>query len=276
MLKNKLSDIVLCAFDIETSGGYPLESEVCEIAAVKWHNGKIIESYQTLIKPEKKMSDFIISIHGITNEMVANAPKIQDKIAEFHQFVQNTICVAHHAPFDLGFLSIEYEKKGLMPPPNPVLCTSLLARKLFPESTNHKLQTLVEFFKFEKNTAHRAYDDAISCLNVALKCLEKIGWDKNLEDAIKTQERTILWQNFYLQELKRNPAILSLMQAIQENKKARIIYKKNSTSKLDEVIIPHGLVRSPDGDFLFAYSDIEKKVRRFYLDRILESEVLSS
>jgi DNA polymerase-3 subunit epsilon len=131
----------------------------------------------------------------------------------------------------------------------------------------------VQYFKLEKNQAHRAYDDAISCMNVALKCLEKLGWDKTLEEAQKTQTKNILWQNFYMNELKRNTAFANIITAIQEKAKARIIYKAGK-NKGDEVIKPHGLVRSPDGDYIFAYSEIEKKVRRFYLNRILESEVI--
>jgi DNA polymerase-3 subunit epsilon len=174
----------------------------------------------------------------------------------------------------VGFLSIEMERKGLLPLQTPVLCTSLLARVLFPESTNHKLQTLVQFFKFEKNQAHRAYDDAISCLNVALKCIEKIGWEKTLADVLKVQNKNIVWQHFYLSEVRRNPTMAIIMDAIIAGEKTRIIYRQNSTNS-DEIIQPHGLVRSPDGDYLFAYSEKEKKVRRYYLNRILESELLN-
>ncbi len=275
MEKSNLRDTVFCALDIETSGSYPLDSEICEIAAVKWQNHHIIDSYQTLVKPQKPMSDFIIGIHGISNEMVAQSPSIKEVIAPLYQFLQNTVCVAHHAPFDIGFLSIEMEQAGLLPIPNAILCTSLLSRELFPESTNHKLQTLVEFFKLEKNQAHRAYDDTISCIRVFEKCIEKVGWDKSLEDLLKIQSKPIIWQNFYLAEFQRNPAISTIIRAIQEGKDVRILYR-NGKSHKDEHIKPLGLVRSPDGDYIFADSQEEKKVRRYYLSRIMESELINS
>lgn len=269
----KIKDLTLVAFDIETSGSYPLDSEICEIAAVKWKNGQIIDKYSELIKPTKKMSDFIIGIHGITNEMVANSPRIEDKIEEFYKFIQGCVIVAHHSPFDMGFIGIEFEKKGFVAPSTPALCTSLLARRIFPESTNHKLQTLVEFFKLEKNQAHRAYDDAISCLNVAMKCFEKVGWEKTLKDLYDIQGRILSWQNFYLHELKKNPTYKNLIDAVLKDQPVRIIYKAGNVRK-DEKVKVHAVVRSPDGDFIFAHTESDPKVKRFYLSKLLESELV--
>ena len=273
MSDESISAKTFVAFDIETSGSHPLESEICEIAAVKFQNNKIIDEYQALAKTKKPMSDFIISIHGITNEMLANEKPISDKIHEFYDFIKGSYCIAHHSPFDMGFIAIEFEKKLLNPPVLPALCTSLLSRKLFPESTNHKLQTLVEFFKLEKNQAHRALSDAKSCLGVMIKCFDKIGWDKSIEDVIKIQGKPILWQNFYLSELKKKTHIAYLIEAIEKGLSARIILRFGRGT-IDEVVNPNGLVRSPDGDFMFAHSTKENKIRRYYLDKILESEII--
>lgn len=266
-----ISDLTFCAFDIETSGANPLESEICEIAAVKWKNGKIIDEFATLIKPSHKMSDFIISIHGITNEMVQDAPHIQTKIGDFYNFIQDAYCIAHHSPFDMGFIAIEFEKQKLLPPTKPVFCSSLIARKVFPESINHKLQTLVKFLGLETNTAHRALDDAISCLNVSLKCFEKFGWDKTLEELQSLQARKLNWINFYIQDIVKDPKWTGLIEAIQAKKDAKILIRYNQKNK-SEVIKPQGLVRNPDGDFVFAYSYEEKRTKRYYLDKISESE----
>ncbi len=268
-----LSDITLCAFDIETSGAHPLESEICEIAAVKWRNGQIIDRYQTLIKPTHVMSDFIISIHGITNEMVQDAPRIEDKIHEFYEFIKGSYGIGHHSPFDMGFIAIEFEKQKLIPPATPVFCSSLISRKAFPESVNHKLQTLVKFLNLESNTAHRALDDAISCLNVTLKCLEKIGWSKSVDDLQKIQGRKLEWIHFYIQEIIKDSRWSELIRAIKEKKDSRIVIKFQRNNK-SETIKPLGLVRNPDGDFIFAHSYEEKRVKRYYLDKISESEVI--
>ncbi len=162
------------SFDTETSGAYPLEGEICEIAAVKWESGEIVGEFQSLVKVSKPMSDFIIGIHGITNEMMETAPLMKDVIGGFHEFVQGSVMMAHHAPFDLGFVSLEFEKHNLRLPEISAICTSLLSRKVFPNFANHRLQTLIPLLGIEQGTAHRALDDSKACLQVGLRCMEKV------------------------------------------------------------------------------------------------------
>ncbi len=173
------------ALDLETSGKYPLESDICEIAAIKYENGKIVGEFQTLIKPTHKMSDFVISIHGITNEMVENAPKIEQKIKELHDFIGDAVVTAHHAPFDLGFLAVAFEDARLPLPEGPILCTSLISRVAFPNSENHKLQTLIKYLGIDQGVAHRALDDTKACLQLLIKCLTELDKkdSKKLQDA---------------------------------------------------------------------------------------------
>lgn len=264
-----LKDLTLVAFDLETSGAYPLDSDICEIAAVKWNNGKIIDTFQTLVKPRHPMSDFIITIHGITNEMVSEAPTIDQVIHRFHVFVSDAVMVAHHAPFDIGFLAYEFEKKGLMFPSYPVLCSSLLSRKLFPESTNHKLQTLVEFFNLEKGTAHRALDDSKSCLDVTLKCFEKFGFDKSLESLYKLQEVKLEWKNFSLYEFQNSSIGNAIVSAILAKRDLQLSYRTKSDQR---TVKPIGIVRNPDGDYLVAMQPPETQQKRFYLTRIVHAQ----
>ena len=80
-LSINVSNIPFVVLDLETSGKYPIESQICEIAAVKWLGGKEVDSYQTLVKPDHQMSDFVISIHNITNEMVKDAPHVSAVIS---------------------------------------------------------------------------------------------------------------------------------------------------------------------------------------------------
>src|SRR5690242_6187174 len=105
-----IRELNLIALDIETTGQYPFAAEICELAAVKWSKGQIVDQFQTLIRPNQLMGDFVISIHNITNEMVSTAPAIEEKIAEFHAFIADGICIAHHAPFDLGFITVDLER----------------------------------------------------------------------------------------------------------------------------------------------------------------------
>ena len=113
-LKKSIYDYPIIAFDTETSGAFPLESEVIELGAVKWFQGKIVDKFQTLLKPAKELQPDNIRIHGITNEMVKDAPLMATEIVKFRDFTDNSVLLAHHAPFDLGFMAVAIEKNNLL------------------------------------------------------------------------------------------------------------------------------------------------------------------
>ena len=112
ILAKKWRDVPIVALDLETSGQYPINDDICEIAGARYVNGEVVEKFEQLVKPREKMSDFIITIHGITNEMVADAPPVAEVIPSFAEFVKDSVVVAHHSPFDLGFLAYDFEKCG--------------------------------------------------------------------------------------------------------------------------------------------------------------------
>lgn len=262
-----LHEYSFVAFDTETSGAYPVGHDVVEFGAVKWFQGQEIGRLQFLLKPREIMTDFIIGIHGITNEMVMDAPSMAEKIREVHEFFKGSIVLAHHAPFDLGFLALEFEKAHLPLPPEPALCTSLLSRKWIHGVENHKLQTLVKHLGVDGGQAHRAYDDAKSCLEVALKCFEKMGVDATLAHAIKSQGKNLWWKDYGLFSVSESK-IKILMEAIQNKKDVDMIYQGGSKKGETRRLTPIGIVRNPDGDFLQAHCHIEKTSKRYYLNKI--------
>ncbi len=267
----KWRDLTIVAFDTETSGKYPLSAEICEIAGVKWKSGEITETFETLIKPTKTMGAEVIAIHGITNEMVEGAPSIQEKIADFHRFIQGAVVVAHHSPFDLGFVAHEFEKGGLPLPTEPALCSSLLSRKLFPESQNHRLQTLIQFFSLPQGAAHRALDDAKACLEVALRCLAKTGEQSTLGEAFAFQGGEITWNRFSMKALAEKPVFRVLMDAVTNQQRISMVYSSGSSPGASRVVHPEGLVRSLDGDFLVAYDEKDQRSKRYYIEKITEA-----
>lgn len=265
-------DLTLVGFDTETTGKYPLSAEICEVAAVKWRGGQIIDTFHTLIKPSRPMDAEVIAIHGISNEMVQDAPSISAKIGEFHTFIQDCILIAHHAPFDLGFIAIEFESAGLELPKMPVLCSSLLSRKLFPESANHRLQTLIGFFNLPRGAAHRAHDDAAACLEVGLRCLEKSG--DSLANALENQGGPLTWQRFSMRELESSPVASVLIRAVREQKVVEMSYAAGSQPGEKRNVHPLGLVRSLDGDFLVAYAVKDQRSKRYLLEKVVSAEIL--
>ncbi len=261
-------DSVIVAFDAETDGAYPLGFDFCEIGAVKWKNGKIIDEYQTLIKPQKIMGDFVIGIHGITNEMVREAPRVDEVLPEFLKFIEGAVVIAHYATFDVGFLMADVEKLNLKMPENPILCSSLLSRSLIPESPDHKLQTLMKFLNLDSGQAHRALDDAKSCLQLGIKCFERAG-NVSIKELQELQGVCLDWKNFSIQSLKSKiEGFFILLASIDEGVSCRIRYQGGSTPGKERAVRPIGIVRGPDKDFVLAHCSRSKKDKRFYLDKI--------
>ncbi len=271
-LNDRFEDLTVVAFDTETSGAYPVGSDIVEYGAVKYHKGILVDRQQFLFCPREKMSDFIIKIHGITNEMVKDSPNIGEKISEIHEFMRGSVLVAHHAPFDLGFLAYEFEKAQLKFPETENLCSSLLARKLIPESGNHKLQTLVKFLGIDGGAAHRAFDDAHACFRVASECFRRLNGDNTLEQALKLQSKNLKWDNYQILGSADN-VIPILVEAINSKKQIDMTYEKGSRRGESRLVKPWGIVKNPDGDYLMALCLQDNVNKRFYLKEIKEAKV---
>lgn len=264
-----LKDETLISFDTETTGKYPLESEICEIAAVKYAGGRVIDTFQSLIKPTRLMGEEVIKIHGITNEMVAQAPRIGEVIPQFHKFIQDGYVIAHHAPFDMGFVSVDFENAGLALPERAAICSSRLSREVITDSPNHKLQTLIPHLGIQQGTAHRALDDAQACLEVALKCFERAQLN-TVEDVFAKQGGALHWKDYSMQELQfRNKSLGLLVDAIKNKLHVRLIYSSGSKPGRERTVEPIGIVRNPDGDFFLAY-DNSPFPKRFYINKVAE------
>lgn len=280
MMQANWRDVPIVSFDLEATGAYPIGSEICEIAAVKWFQGQIVDEFQTLIRPRQIMSDFIIGIHKITNEMVETAPRIEEKVADFHRFIAGSMTVAHHAPFDLGFMVYEFERKGLPLPQTPALCTSLLSLVLMPQTENHRLQTLVKHLKIEGGQAHRALDDSKNCLAVLLHCL-KVAEETLSPNSPLTVEKigalmggVLKWPRYSIEELTSKSTQIALaVEATQKGREIKMIYGKSKDSFL-RTVKPLGVVRSLQGDYLGAMDPAETKPKRFYLERIQHVEII--
>ncbi|MBX3039154.1 MAG: 3'-5' exonuclease [Bdellovibrionaceae bacterium] len=269
-LNHPWTEYTFVAFDTETSGAWPIGCDIVEFGAVKWQGGKEIDQIQMLFKPREPMTDFIIGIHGITNEMVEQAPPISQEIRRIGDFFRGAVSMAHHAPFDLGFVTIDLEANGVALPEEPALCTSLLSRKLIHGTPNHKLQTLVQHLGIDGGSAHRALDDARSCLQVGLKCFETLGPEATLEQILKTQEKRLFWKDYQI--LKgATPLIKTISEAIREKAVFHFVYDKGHDFRGAK---PMGIVRNPDGDFMQALCMKDGIAKRFYLSKIKDFKQL--
>lgn len=155
-----LSEDTYVVFDVETTGLSAVYDTIIELAAVKIRNNEIIDRFEAFANPHHPLSATTIELTGITDDMVENAPEVEDVLKRFHAWSEDAIFVAHNASFDMGFLNVGYKKAGLEKASNPVIDTLELARFLHPEMKNHRLNTLAKKFNVELTQHHRAIYDA--------------------------------------------------------------------------------------------------------------------
>lgn len=150
------------AFDIETTGLNAREDAITEIGAAVIHNGEVGERFQTFVQPGRHLSAKIISLTGITDEMLAGAPEPGEALRSFLKFAGNRPLVAHNAPFDISFIREGCQKEGI--PFHPTYVDTLvLAQNLLPDMPKHKLDMVAVELHLPPFQHHRASDDAITC-----------------------------------------------------------------------------------------------------------------
>ncbi|QDP40211.1 PolC-type DNA polymerase III [Radiobacillus deserti] len=159
------ADVVLdsatyVVFDVETTGLSAVYDTIIELAAVKVHNGEIIDRFESFANPHHPLSQTTIDLTGITDDMVKDAPEVEEVLKDFHEWMGDGILVAHNASFDMGFLNAGFKKIDIPEAPNPVIDTLELARFLFPNLKNHRLNTLCKHLDIELTQHHRAIYDA--------------------------------------------------------------------------------------------------------------------
>jgi DNA polymerase-3 subunit epsilon len=165
-----ISTLDFVAFDTETTGLQPSSEGLVEVAAVRFDLASGAKEYfQTLVNPGKPIPWAATNVHGITDEMVFDAPTIDKVLPSFFRFLEGAIPVAHNAPFDIGFLALHSLRAGITPPDVPVLDSCMFSRRVCTELGSHRLEYLVKEFEIAESTFHRALADAKSCMEVFRK-----------------------------------------------------------------------------------------------------------
>jgi DNA polymerase-3 subunit epsilon len=177
-LGRPLRDITFVVVDLETTGGSAAAgSSITEIGAVKVRHGEVLGEFQTLVKPTEAIPPFISVLTGITDLMVAGAPRIESALPSFLEFARGAVLVAHNAPFDVGFLRHYSERMGIAWPRFEVLDTAKLARRVVTrdDAPDCKLSSLARLFRAGTTPNHRALADARATVDVLHGLMERLG-----------------------------------------------------------------------------------------------------
>ena len=149
----------LAFVDLETTGGDAARHRITEVAVVRVQNGELVDEWSSLVNPECPIPAHIAAFTGISDDMVAAAPRFAEIAAEVLRKLEGAVFVAHNARFDYSFLRSEFRRLD-MPFSAKILCTVKLSRRLFPEHVRHNLDAVMERHGLVCNARHRALGDA--------------------------------------------------------------------------------------------------------------------
>lgn len=159
-----LSDYIV--FDIETTGLDSSYDEVIEIGAIKVKNNKTVSKFNSLVKPKNEIDEYITELTGITNEMVKDAPTIEEVLPDFMDYIGNDILIGHNVNFDINFIYDNLYRNKLDVLTNDFIDIMRISRKLLPELPHHRLIDLAKYFKIDSTNNHRSLKDCEITMNV--------------------------------------------------------------------------------------------------------------
>ena len=174
-LVRPLAATAFVVFDLETAGGGPSPDGIIEIGAVRVEGGRLTRSWETFVRPGRRIQPFVSGLTGITDAMVGRAPRIDAVLREFLAFVGDGVLVAHNAALDVGHLNAAQRALAGQPLDLPTLCTLRLSRRLLPHLRRRSLDSVAADLGIACFGRHRALPDAKIAAEILCVFLERVA-----------------------------------------------------------------------------------------------------
>src|SRR2546430_8018172 len=165
-----LDEVEFVVLDTEPGGLGPGSGRVIEMAGIRLRGGEVLNWFQSLVTPQRRLPPFIVQFTGITQQMLAAAPTAENILPDFLRFIEGAILVGHNIGFDIGFLSHEAQLLGCAFPIDG-LDTIPLARRFLPGLRRFKLDVVAGHLKIPMVNRHRALGDAKVTAAIFMKLL---------------------------------------------------------------------------------------------------------
>jgi DNA polymerase-3 subunit epsilon len=263
-----LDEVTFSLFDVETTGLSPTYGHrVCEIACLRLRAGMEAGRVESLVDPGRPISPGAYRVNRIEPEMLADAPAFETVAGAILELMQDSVLVAHNAPFDLGFLAMELEIARLPPPEGPVVDTLALSRRAFNFASN-SLAALTNALEIPIEPTHRAMVDVEATREVLEEILRRLDrrWGvTTLGRLLEFQGGTIPYP------LPRAlPLPPTIAEALESRGQVLMRYVDAKGRETERIVRPirvterHGLL------YLMAHCQQRSELRTFRLDRVLE------
>lgn len=257
------------AFDLETTGLHPVMARIIEIGAVRFRgDGTVLDCFQQLVDPKCAISPGAMAVNGISNEMVAGQPLIDEVLPALTNFIGHTpvVMTAYNAGFDMSFLAFAYSRLGLKKPLHPVVDTLALARlRLYLKS--YRMGVVGQSLRLAEKARHRALEDALLLKDIFLKL---VGMPPKIENSGELLQIVPgLSFDGYEASLGRAPdGFETLWEAMIAEQAVEMLYLGGSNPGTNRVVTPLGVTRMGGVMYLSAFCHQSRVNKTFRLDRI--------
>jgi len=262
---SQLASHTFAYLDVETTGLSPwFGDRICEIAVVRCEGDQVIDSFDSLLNPERPISPGAARVNGLKDSDLENCPRFVDVAEQAMTLVKDAVIVCHNVPFDLGFLSSELGRINKLLPTVLTLDTLQIARNYFDFDSN-SLQSIAHWLDIEATHAHRALSDAFTTREVLKYFAHKLrGTD--LEHVILPYYPPVTSP----EELNLPPMI---EEALQSEKRLFIRYVDRKGDVSERWITPKQVLALNDYLYVVAHCHLRDDERNFRLDRIEQMEI---
>lgn len=169
-----LANTTFCVLDLETTGGNRNDDMITEIGVVKVRGGECLATFHTLVNPGRAIPPQITVLTGLTDAVVATAPRVESVLGTLRDFLGDGVFVAHNASFDLGFVRAALARDQRPDYRPTVVDTAALARRLLRDDVpNCRLSTLADRLRLDHKPTHRALDDALATTDLLHLLIER-------------------------------------------------------------------------------------------------------
>jgi DNA polymerase-3 subunit epsilon len=269
-----LNETTFAVFDVETTGLSPAYGHrVCEVACLCVRDGVEIARFESLVDPQRPISEGACHVNHITPQMLAGAPPFEAVAGPLLALMDGAVLVAHNAPFDLGFLASELEIAHIPPPEGHVVDTLALCRRVYSFARNG-LSAVAAALGVDAGAAHRAMGDVWTTHLV----LEHILWDLEARWGATTLGQLIAFQGGPIPypQPRALPLPPTIAEALESGGRVQMRYVDARGQETLRTIRPLHVHEQRGLLYLVAHCYRADALRTFRLDRVIELAVEES
>ena len=274
-LAARIDQVPLAYVDVETTGLSPQGGDrVCEVAILRCQGGQVLDAMQQLINPQRPMGAGAYAVHGISDDMLRDAPTFDAVMNDVLELFAGAVVVCHNTPFDLGFLAAELALLHVPMPSFVALDTLRLARRNVA-SPRYSLGVLAATLGVEVDgRAHRAMVDVLTTRAVLQRLVEGL-WPAG----VRTVQEYVAAQGGPISLERRRPVVdvpPLILDALRRHRPLLLRYRSERGEVTERIVEPLGVSDRGGYASLIAHCHLRDAQRSFRLDRIIAMDVVEA